>query len=88
MESKVTFRPVDIAPQLIAYGEPEAAEKLMQLDESSLHKIGVLAFDNYLVPKTILYKAVCLAVVEHLEGTKRELRRKKRVFPKTSSPDM
>ncbi|GGJ98206.1 hypothetical protein GCM10009304_25180 [Pseudomonas matsuisoli] len=85
MESKVTFRLADIAPQLIAYGEPEAAEKLMQLDDCSLHKIGVLAFDNYLVPKTILYKAVCLAVVEYLEGTKRELRRKKRVFPKGSA---
>lgn len=85
MESKVTFRPIDIAPQLVAYGESEAAEKLMQLDESSLHKIGVIAFDNYLVPKTILYKAVCLAVIEHLEGTKRELRRKKRVFPKASA---
>ncbi|PIA66083.1 hypothetical protein [Pseudomonas sediminis] len=85
MESKVTFRPVDIAPQLIAYGEPEAAEKLMQLDDCSLHKIGVLAFNNYLVPKTILNKAICLAVIEHLEGTKRELRRKKRIFPKTQN---
>jgi hypothetical protein len=85
MESKVTFRPVDIAPQLIAYGEPDAAEKLMQLDDSSLHKIGVLAFNNYLVPKTILNKAICLAVIEYLEGTKRELRRKKRVFPKGST---
>ncbi|KJU77946.1 hypothetical protein OF113_18230 [Ectopseudomonas chengduensis] len=85
MESKVNFRPVDIAPQLIAYGEPEAAEKLVQLDDCSLDKIGVLAFDNYLVPKTILYKAICLAVVEYLEGSKRELSRKKRVFQKGSA---
>lgn len=85
MESKVTFRTIDIVPQLIAYGEPEAAEKLMQLDESALLKIGVIAFENYLVPKTILNKAICLAVVEFFEGSKRELRRKRRIFPKGSA---
>ncbi|MNM36929.1 hypothetical protein D3C81_476500 [compost metagenome] len=82
MESKVTFRIKDIVPQLIAYGESEAAKHMIDLDEQSLHRIGVIAFRNHLIPKTTLDKAICLAVIEHLEGSKRELCRKRRVFHK------
>lgn len=81
-ESKVSFRVNDVVPQLIAYGEQEAAEKLETLDENALHEIGVLAFEHYLVPKTILNKAICLGVIEYIEGARRELRRKRRVFKK------
>ena len=79
-ESSVNFCAQDIVPQLIAYGEQEAADKLSNLDEAAIYKIGVLAFKHYLAPKTILYKAICLGVIEYLEGAPRELKRKRRVF--------
>lgn len=80
---QITFRVKDIVPQLMAYGEEEAAEKLEVLSEDDLLKVGELAFNHYLVPKTILDKAICLGVIEHLEGCARELRRKRRIFKKT-----
>lgn len=82
VESKVTFRVQDIVPQLVAYGEQEASEKLETFSDDALHEIGVLAFRYYLVPKTILNKAICLGVVEYIEGSPRELKRKRRVFNK------
>jgi hypothetical protein len=83
-ESVVKFRKQDIVPQLIAYGEDEAAEKLKSLDEKAVHRIGVLAFKHYLVPKTILNKAICLGVIEYLEGKSRELKRKRRIYSKVA----
>jgi len=80
---QVTFKVKDIVPQLIAYGEEEAAEKLVTFSKDDLLKVGELAFNHYLVPKTILNKAICLGVIEHLEGCARELKRKRRVFKKT-----
>lgn len=81
-ESVVTFKVKDIVPQLLAYGEDEAAEIVVGLDDKAIHAVGVLAFRHYLAPKTILYKAICLGIVEYIEGAPRELNRKRRVFKK------
>jgi hypothetical protein len=83
--SKVSFRIQDAVQQLLAYGEPEAAKKLPTLSESEIEKIGELAYRHYLIPKTILNKAICLGTVEFLEGEARPLNRKRRV---QSSPKL
>ncbi len=83
--SHVSFRVQGIVPQLRAYGEEWAVEKLLAVNEDDLFKIGELAFVHYLVPKTILDKAICLGVVEYFEGSSRPLRRKRRVFQKTEN---
>jgi hypothetical protein len=73
-------------PELIAYGEPEAASKLQMLDATELQAIGRRAhaiwstFSGEHGP--MLDKAICLAIVEHIEGRPRELKRKRRQYPR------
>jgi len=85
--SKVHFSPGDLVRELEAYGELEAAELLLQLDEQSIAAIGVLASRHYSGPDNpILDKAICLGVVEFLEEKARPLKRKRRLYPKRGSP--
>ncbi|MFC7420571.1 hypothetical protein ACFQNF_11880 [Iodobacter arcticus] len=79
----VSFSPRDLVRELLAYGEIDAAEKLMQLDPQAVAAIGVLASNHYSAPENlILDKAICLAVVEFLEGRVRPLKRKRRLYQK------
>jgi hypothetical protein len=78
----VAFNPIDLAPELIAYGEPEAAEALLVMSPDTHQQISVLA-GRLLSDNLIIDKAICLAAVQVFEGTPRPLRRKRRVYPKT-----
>ena len=82
--STVHFDPRDLVRELVAYGETDAAEKLLILDQHAIAAIGVLASRHYSAPDNpILDKAICLGVVEFLEGQARPLKRKRRLYPKT-----
>ncbi len=87
--SSIVFEPQSIAKELIAYGEPEAADGLLSLTPESLQVIGRRAheiwneFEGEHGP--MIVTAICLAVVEHVEGKRRPLRRKRRVFPKSTA---
>jgi hypothetical protein len=85
-EPIVVFEPDKLSHELVAYGEPEAAEKLICLGPDELRAIGRRAhhiwtgFSGESGP--MLDKAICLAVVEHLEGKPRDLKRRRRQYPK------
>jgi hypothetical protein len=69
----------------VAFGEVDAAEKLLQLDAQSIAAIGVLASRHYSAPdRPFLDKAICRGIVEFLEGRARPLRRSRRKYPKES----
>ncbi|MCL2340693.1 MAG: hypothetical protein FWC49_03195 [Proteobacteria bacterium] len=79
----IGFDPRDLIRELLAYGEIEAADKLLQLDRKAIVAIGVLAMRYYSAPdRPILDKAICLGIVEFLEEKPRPLKRKRRVYPK------
>lgn len=84
--NKVVFDPQSLVPELIAYGEPEAALRLVQLSSKDLLEIGRLAYTKFRVgpnePDMMVDKAICLAVVEFIEGRSRELKRKRRFYQK------
>jgi hypothetical protein len=81
--STVNFKPHDLVRELLAYGESEAAEKLLQLNDRQIAAIGVLASAHYSAwDRPVLDKAICLGVVEFLEGAARPLRRKRRCYAK------
>jgi hypothetical protein len=77
----------DIERQLRSYGEDAIASKAAGLTESDLVRIGERAFDYACMPTTkksgggmMIAKAIAHAAVEIIEGSPRELRRKKRVI--------
>ena len=81
--STVNFNPPDLVRELIAYGETNAADRLLQLDQQAIAAIGVLAMRHYSAPdRPILDKAICLGIVEFLEEQARPLARKRRLYPK------
>jgi hypothetical protein len=83
--STVDFNPRDMVRELVAYGEPNAAEILLQLDQQAIAAIGVLASRHYGGPDNpILDKAICLGVVEFLEDRARPLKRSRRIYPKAA----
>ena len=59
---------------------------MLALDDAGVAKIGLLAHKHYSAfsgeSGPMLDTAICLAVVEHLEGNARPLARKRRVYPK------
>jgi hypothetical protein len=77
----VSFDPADLAPELVAYGEPEAAEFLLTVSPDTHAQISVIA-GHLLSDKITIDKAICLAAIEVLEGRARPLRRKRRVYAK------
>ncbi len=77
----VSFDPSDLAPQLIAYGEPEAAEALLTMTPETHQQVSVLA-GRLLSDNLTIDKAICIAAVHVFEGKARPLRRKRRVYPK------
>ncbi len=82
--STVNFNPHDLVKELVAYGETDAADMLLQLDQQGIAAIGVLASKHYSAPdRPILDKAICLGIVEFLEERARPLKRKRRLYPKT-----
>jgi hypothetical protein len=85
----VAFNPEKIVPELIAYGEPEAAAKLVQLSAQELQVIGRRAHELWSdftgERGPMLDKAICLAVVERVEGQPRDLKRKRRQYPKNKA---
>jgi hypothetical protein len=84
--SSVTFDPRDLVRELVAYGESDAANQLLRLDQQAIAAIGVLASRHYSAPDSpILDKAICLGIVEFLEEQARPLRRRRRVYPKAGS---
>lgn len=74
----VAFALDPIAGALRAYGELETADWLLTIDADTHARISVRAHQ---IPG-MLDKAICLAAVEVFEGRPRDLRRKRRVFPK------
>lgn len=81
--STVTFYPSDLVRELVAYGEAAAVDQLVQLDQQAIAAIGVLASRHYSTPdRPILDKAICLGIVEFLEGQARPLKRKRRLYLK------
>ncbi len=83
--SRVRFDATSLVRELMAYGESGAAEKLMQLDQQAIAAIGVLAAGHYAAPDNpILDKAICLGIVEFLEGKARPLKRKRRLYARAS----
>ena len=84
--STVHFNPRDLVRELVAYGETDAAERLLLLDEQAIAAIGVLASRHYSAPDNpILDKAICLGIVEFLEEQARPLNRKRRIYAKIGS---
>ena len=84
--STVNFNPRDLVRELVAYGETNAADKLLQLDQQAIAAIGVLASRHYSAPdRPILDKAICLGIVEFLEEQTRPLKRKRRLYPRAGS---
>lgn len=83
--STIVFSPTDMIRELEAYGETEAAEKLIGLSDSQIREIGLLAHAHYSRADDgrgpVLDTAICLGVIEFLEGSPRPLRRKRRVYP-------
>lgn len=77
-----TFDPRDMARELLAYGEPEAAAAILDLDAESIKAIGVLASRQTILENPMLDTKICLGVVEFIEGNARPLRRKRRFYPK------
>jgi len=77
-----------VARQLEAYGEDQLAPRVFDLSEAAWQKLGERALDYACQPDTpsgagmLIDKALCMAAVEVLEGTRRPLRRKRRVYPK------
>lgn len=65
--------------ELVAYGEPEAAVTLMQLDSEAVAAIGVTLCSAR--QPHARRRHICGAVVELIEGGARPLRRKRRVYP-------
>lgn len=84
--STVSFKAIDMVRELLAYGEPEAAEKIQELSDEQIQEIGFLAYKNYSTfwsgQGPMLDTAICRAIVEYLEGEARPLRRKRRAYPK------
>jgi hypothetical protein len=77
----VSFNPKDLAVELVAYGEPDAARMLLDMSPDTHTQISVLA-GRLLSGNLTIDKAICLAAVEVFEGRSRPLRRKRRVYPK------
>jgi hypothetical protein len=82
--STVNFIPDDLVRELLAYGEADAANSLLQLNERDIAAIGVLASRP---DRPILDKAICLGIVEFLENQARPLRRNRRRYPKSADAD-
>jgi len=81
--STVSFKPERMVRELVAYGEPEAAATLTQLNPEAVAAVGVLASRHYSAPDNpMLDTAICRAIVEFIEGAARPLRRKRRVYSK------
>ena len=81
--SSVDFDRDSLLPELLAFGEVENALVYSQLDDRAIAAIGVLAMNHYAGPENpFLDKAICLAIVEFIEGRARPLRRKRRIYPK------
>jgi hypothetical protein len=81
--SSVIFKPEDLVRELVAYGEVEAADVLIRLDQQAIDAIGVLASRHYSADsRPILDKSICLGIVEFIEGRARPLKRKRRMYPK------
>jgi len=79
----VSFDRDSLLPELLAFGEVENALVYSKLDERAVAAIGVLAMNHFAGPGNVfLDKAICLAIVEFIEGQQRPLRRKRRIYPK------
>lgn len=79
--STVTFEPTKLERELLAYGEPEAAAQLPNLSARQVSAVGVLAARHLSGPENLIIdKAICLGVVEFLEGKARPLRRNRRFY--------
>jgi len=76
----VTFDPNELGQELIAFGEIENALMLSKIDADDYWRISILA--SRLLFDHPVYKALCLAAVEVLEGAPRPLKRKRRILPK------
>lgn len=76
---------------LTAYGEEIVASKVMDLPEQKFNEIQKLAFDYACQPTSkksggmLLAKACSLAAVEIIEGSRRDLSRRKRTLVKKSA---
>jgi hypothetical protein len=81
--STVNFDPRDLVRELVAFGETDAAEKLLQLDSQSIAAIGVLASRHFSAEdRPFLDKAICRGIVEFLEESARPLKRARRKYPR------
>ena len=76
----VAFSEEALAPELIAYGEPEAAELLMTESMDKLVLISQRALEFMVKDGMFADKAICTAAVKIFFGEGRELKRKRRVY--------
>ena len=78
----IAFEAAPLARELLAFGEPEAAAAMLTMSPETHLQISVAA-GRLLGQNLTIDKAICLAAVGVFEGKPRELRRKRRVYPKT-----
>lgn len=76
-----------LAPELRAFGEDQAAESLVTIDDKTHAKISRLALKNILAERMFVDKAICLAAVQVFEGSRRPLRRKRRFYSRKKPLD-
>lgn len=78
----VAFDPPRLSVELEAFGEVDAAKLLLTMSADAHAKISELAWHKMVYESLTSDKAISLAAVEVFEGKPRELRRKRRLYPK------
>jgi hypothetical protein len=87
-KSKVLFKREEIIRDLEAYGEEEIVSKYLAVDNETFDRISERAFEYALISEKpngsgmFISKAICLAIVEVIEGKARPLNRKRRKYKK------
>jgi hypothetical protein len=85
---QVTVNPIIVAYHLRTYGEPAAADRLSELGEDEVDRIGeISARLAEADPKMPWARVVSIAAVEVVEGTRRDLRRRQRRFKDIPKPE-
>jgi hypothetical protein len=80
----------DLAANLQAYGEPEASRRVSTMSQDEFDRMCKIGFELALKGEA-LARASCIAAIEVLEGSRRDLRRRRRswsnVSPELLQPD-
>jgi len=82
--SGISFDLCPLNDELIAYGEGDVAEWLINIDADTHARVSETAQEVLVAENCTIDKAICLAAVAVCEGAPRPLKRKRRVFPRKS----